>query len=154
MDAKGQLIMDAIRQFQKVALKYGQVEELPIPVDEDLEATTREAHTIQAIGNQEPLSVTDVASAFGITKSAASQMVSRLVGKGFLEKRQAPHSNKEYQLRLTPLGWKAYDAHENFHGKDRDELIKRLRSFSESEITAVTALLEAVGTVLDRRMEK
>ncbi|MDD4952814.1 MAG: MarR family transcriptional regulator, partial [Desulfovibrionaceae bacterium] len=108
---------------------------------------------IQAIGNQEHMSVTEVAAVFGVTKSAASQMVSRLVDKGFLEKRQAPHSNKEYQLRLTPLGWKAYDAHENFHGKDREELIKRLRTVSKSEIIAVTTLLDAMNNVLDRRMD-
>ena len=152
MNVKDDLVMDAIRQFQRVAIKYARVEELPIQVEAELAITTREAHTIQAIGNQEDMSVTDVANAFDITKSAASQMVSKLADKGFLEKRQAPHSNKEYHLRLTPLGWKAHGAHENFHGKDKEELIMRLRVFSEPEITAVTALLKAVGDVLDKRL--
>ena len=103
--------------------------------------------------DREGMSVTDVANAFDVTKSAASQMVSKLSDKGFLEKLQAPHSNKEYRLRLTPLGRKVYDAHERFHGADKHELVKRLRSFSKEEVAAVTVLLEAVSEVLDKRLK-
>lgn len=146
--------MGTVRQFQRVAAKYARIEELPIPVGDGIEITTREAHTIEAVGSRQQMSVTDVANAFGITKSAASQMVSRLCDKGFLEKKQAPHSNKEFQLTLTPLGQKAFDAHARFHGEDREALMERLRGYSLSQIATISVLLEAIGEVMDSRLSR
>lgn len=146
--------MGTVRQFQRVATQYARIEELPIPVGDGIEVTTREAHTIEAVGNRQQMSVTEVAKAFGITKSAASQMVSKLCDKGFLEKKQAPHSNKEFQLTLTPLGRKAFDAHARFHGADREALMERLRGFSLSQIATISVLLEAIGEVMDNRLSR
>lgn len=146
--------MGTVRQFQRVAAKYARIEELPIPVEDGIEVTTREAHTIESVGSRQQMSVTDVANAFGITKSAASQMVSKLCDKGFLEKKQAPHSNKEFQLTLTPLGRKAFDAHARFHGEDKEALMERLRGYSLSQIATISVLLEAVGEVMDNRLSR
>ncbi|MGD9609994.1 MAG: MarR family winged helix-turn-helix transcriptional regulator [Desulfovibrionaceae bacterium] len=154
METKDDLIMSTVRQFQRVAAKYARIEELPIPVEDGIEVTTREAHTIEAVGNRQQVSVTDVANAFGITKSAASQMVSKLCDKGFLEKKQAPHSNKEFQLTLTPLGRKAFDAHARFHGEDKEALMERLRGYSLSQIATISVLLEAIGEVMDNRLSR
>ena len=154
METKDDLIIATVRQLRRVASKYARTEELPIPVEDGVEVTTREAHTIEAVGNRKQMSVTDVANAFGITKSAASQMVSRLCEKGFLDKKQAPHSNKEFQLTLTPLGQKAFDAHERFHGQDRAALIERLRGFSLSQIATISVMLEAIGEVMDKRLSR
>ncbi|MCK9239881.1 MarR family transcriptional regulator [Desulfocurvus sp.] len=153
METKDDLILDVVRQFQRVAARYARIEELPIAVGDGVEVTTREAHTIEAVGLRGQMSVTDVANAFGITKSAASQMVSKLCAKGFLRKRQAPHSNKEYQLTLTPLGRKAFDAHARVHGEDRDALVERLRGFSLAQVATIAVLFEAIGEVLDRRLD-
>ncbi|MFO7596763.1 MAG: MarR family transcriptional regulator [Desulfocurvibacter africanus] len=154
MESKEDLILATIRQLRGVAMKMARAEELPISVEKGLEVTTREVHTIQAIGNQKQMSVTDVAKAFSITKSAASQMVSKLCDKGFVEKKQAPHSNKEYQLSLTPLGWKAFEAHERVHGADREELVHRLSGFSLSQIATISVLLETLEEVMDKRLSE
>ncbi|QLA15712.1 MarR family winged helix-turn-helix transcriptional regulator [Desulfolutivibrio sulfoxidireducens] len=154
METKDDLILATVRQLRRVAAKFARIEELPIQVADGVEVTTREAHTIEAVGNGKQMSVTDVANAFGITKSAASQMVSRLCDKGFLDKKQAPHSNKEFQLTLTPLGQKAFDAHERFHGEDREALMERLRGFSLSQIATISVLLEGVGEVMDKRLSR
>ncbi|EFL51177.1 transcriptional regulator, MarR family [Solidesulfovibrio fructosivorans JJ]] len=154
METKDDLILGTVRQFQRVAAKYARIEELPIPVEDGIEVTTREAHTIEAVGNRKQMSVTDVANAFGITKSAASQMVSKLCDKGFLEKKQAPHSNKEFQLTLTPLGRKAFEAHARFHGEDKEALMERLRGYSLSQIATISVLLEAIGEVMDNRLSR
>jgi DNA-binding MarR family transcriptional regulator len=133
---------------------YSRIEEMPIPVDEGMEVTTREAHTIQAVGEHERMSVTQLAAHFGVTKSGASQMVSKLVKRGFLVKKQSAHSNKEYELTLTPLGWKAFNAHEHFHGKDMADLVERLSPFSLSQIATLSVLLEALGNVMDQRLSE
>jgi DNA-binding MarR family transcriptional regulator len=152
METKEDLIKTTIREFLKIAEMYSRIEEMPIPIGEDLEITTREAHTIQAIGEHEPTSVTQMASYFGITKSAASQMVSKLTKRGFLLKKQSPQSNKEFELSLTPLGWEAFRAHERFHGRDMTDLVERLGAFSLSQIATISVLLEALGNIMEQRL--
>ena len=152
METKEDFIKATIREFLRVAKLYSRIEDLPIAVNEDFEVTTREAHTIQAIGENENISVTDVANLFGTTKSAASQMVSKLAKKGCLKKEMSAHSNKEYELSLTPLGWKVFRAHEQFHGKDLIDLVERLGGFSFSQIATLSVLLEAIANVINQRL--
>jgi DNA-binding MarR family transcriptional regulator len=152
METKEELIKATIQQLLRVARKYSRIEELPVPVDGDIEITTAEAHTIQAVGEGEQMRVLDVATQFGITKSAASQMVAKLIRKGFVEKRQSLHNSKEFPLSLTELGWRAFRAHERFHGKDLAGLVNRLSAFSLSQIATISVLLEAIGSVMDERL--
>ena len=154
METKEDLIKATVRELLRIAKMYSRIEELPIPIDEVLEVTTREAHTIQAVGENEPMSVTQLASYFGITKSAASQMVSKLSKRGFLFKKQSVHSNKEIELSLTPMGWTAFRAHEQFHGKDMADLVERLSAFSLSQIATLSVLLEALGSVMGQRLSR
>lgn len=154
METKEDIIKATIRELLRIAKMYSRIEELPIPIDEGMVVTTREAHTVQAVGDNEPISVTQIASCFGITKSAASQMVSKLTKRRFLLKKQAVHSNKEYELSLTPLGRRAYQAHEQFHGGDMADLIDRLSAFSLSQIATLSVLLEALGSVMDQRLSR
>ncbi len=152
METKEDLIKDSIRSFLRIAKMYSLIEEMPIPVQEGLVVTTREAHTIQAIGEEGAMSVTQVADYFGVTKSAASQMVSRLVKRKFLLKKQSLHSNKEYELTLTPLGWTVYREHERLHGGDMAEIVERLSAFSLSQVATLSVLLEALDEVMSQRL--
>ena len=154
MESKQDLIRSTIHDLIRVAKMYSRIEELPITVHEELEITTREAHTIQTVGENELISITQLASYFGITKSAASQMVTRLVKKNLLFKKQAPHSNKEFQLSLTEPGWQAFKAHEQFHGKDMSEVMKRLSGFSISQIATLSVLLETISGIMEKRLNE
>lgn len=154
VETKEDLIKASIRELLRVAKKYSRIEELPIRIDDNTEVTTREAHIIQAVGEHELMSVTGLAAYFGITKSAASQMISKLAKKGFLEKEQAPNNNKELQVSLTQTGWEAFNAHEMFHGKDMTDLVDSLSAFSLSQIATISVLLEAIGSVMDERLSR
>jgi DNA-binding MarR family transcriptional regulator len=154
MENKKDLIKSAIQDLLRIARLYARIEGLPVPVNDELSVTTREAHTVEAVGAQEPLSVTQLADHFGVTKSAASQMVSKLVKRGFIVKKQATHSNKEFELSLTPLGWEVFSAHEQFHGKDMADLVARLSPFSLSQIATLSVLLETLASVMDQRLDE
>ncbi|QTA89119.1 MarR family winged helix-turn-helix transcriptional regulator [Desulfonema magnum] len=154
METKEDLIKVIIRQLLRVLNKYSRVEELPIRVDEDVEITTREIHTIQAIGENEHINITGVAAHFGVTKSAASQIVRKLADKGFVKKEYAAYSNKELQLSLTKLGWLAFHAHDRFHGKDMGRIIERLSVFSLSQIATISVLLDVIENVMNERLSQ
>ena len=152
METKEEFTKATIHKLLRIAKKYARIEGMPVPVGDGIEVSTAEAHTIQAIGEMKQMRVLDLATQFGISKSAASQMVNKLIKKGFLEKRQSVQNNKEFPISLTKLGWQAFDAHEEFHGKDMNELLNRLGAFDLSQIATVSVLLDAIGKVMDERL--
>ena len=152
MANKEDLIKAAIQELLRITRRYGRIEEPPVPVNDALSVTTREAHTVEAVGELEPVSITQLAVHLGITKSAASQMVAKLLERDFVVKKQANHSNKELELFLTPLGREVFLAHERFHGKDMADPVARLSSFSLSRIATLSVLLETLAGLLERRL--
>lgn len=154
METKEDLIKIAIGKLLKISQLYARVEETPIPVGEGLSLTTREVHYVMVIGKREPVNITNVAGLFGVSKSASSQMVIKLENKGLINKKLSPHSSKEYELSLTPLGWKAFNAHELYRGADRAELIERLSGFPISQIATLSVLLEEMENVMEKCLSK
>ncbi len=153
MSDKDDLIKAAIRRLIQITNKYSRIETLPIQVDDDIEISTKEIHTIQAVGEKKQTNVTELAAHFGVTKSAASQLIGKLAKKGLIEKGFAPHSNKELELSLTDLGWKAFRAHERFHGDDLAELIERLSVYPLNQVAILLVLLEAIDEIMDERLK-
>lgn len=154
METKEDLIKATIRELMRFAKKYARIERLPVPVCDGTEVTTQEAHTIQAVGEHKRMSVTEVATHFGVTKSAASQIVGKLAKKGFLRKEQSPENNKELRLTLTESGWQVFHAHEQFHGEDLVYLMERLSVFPLQQIAVLSVLLEAISSVMDERLNR
>jgi DNA-binding MarR family transcriptional regulator len=74
-----------------------------------------EIHTIQIIGNNPSINSTDLTSRMGVTKSAVSQTLNKLLKKGLIRKTPLPADARESALELTDLGWKGLHAHERFH---------------------------------------
>lgn len=154
MATKKDQIEAVVRQFRRVLHKFSCVEDLPIQLESGVKLTTKAIHTIQAVGEHKLMNVTDVATYFGVTKSAASQMIAKLAAKGLLEKRVAAHSNKEYTLSLTELGREAFDTHQRLHGKGMEELVASLSEFPLAQIKAIPDLLNAFESIMDMRLEE
>ncbi len=58
------------------------------------------------------------------------------------------------QLSLTELGWLAFKSHEEFHGKDMPEVVKRLSAFSISQVATLSVLLETISGIMEKRLNK
>ena len=154
MDNKEDLIKSISRQLMRIIKKHGRIEETPVRLDEGVEVTPTESHTIQAIGENGIINVTDLAALFGVTKSAASQTVNKLAKKGFVDKRVSAHSGKELSLELTPLGLRAFEAHQVCHGRHIADIINRLGAFSLAQVANAAAFLEVIEDVMDERLRE
>lgn len=154
MEAASPNITATLHQFAKTATKYAQSEDISIRVDGEKTVSTREAHAIQAIYEQQDANVTKMAAGLGITRSAASQMIEKLARKGYVEIVYAPGSAKEYRLSLSRLGLAAYAAHKRFHGKDLTALANRMTAFSPDQIEAIRLFLTEVANVMDERLTR
>jgi DNA-binding MarR family transcriptional regulator len=154
MSSKEDLVREMSRRLFRILNKHARLEEMPFRVDEDMEVTHRELHAIQAIGENKQINITDLGAYFGVTKSAASQMASKLARKGLVEKETSVHSNKELQLTLTRLGWRAFELHERFHGDHLTDIVERLGAFSLSQIETTAVLLDVLEGVVDERLSQ
>jgi DNA-binding MarR family transcriptional regulator len=153
METKEDLIVSMTHKLMRVFNKRSRIEELRIRFGEGVELTPKEIHTVQAIGENKQINVTNLADHFGVTKSAASQIVAKLAEKGFVQKRHPAHSNKELELSLTELGWRAFQAHERFHGKHFAELVNRLSAFSLAQIATTSVVLDVIENIMEERLD-
>jgi DNA-binding MarR family transcriptional regulator len=101
--------------MERTIHKYNQYEKKPQKYCSDILLTQPEIHTVAIIGDQEGISVTELAKVRGITKGAASQMVYRLEDKELVEKRISPESDSKLNLYLTKKGKKAREEHRKMH---------------------------------------
>lgn len=101
--------------MERTIHKYNQYEKRPQKYCSDVILTQPEIHTVAIIGDQEGISVTELAKVRGITKGAASQMIYRLEDKDLVEKRISPESDSKLNLYLTKKGKKARKEHRKIH---------------------------------------
>jgi len=154
MKSKEDIVREMSRSLFRILNKHARLEDMPFRVDEHMELTHRELHAIQAIGENTQINITDLGAYFGVTKSAASQMVSKLARKGLVEKESSAHSNKELRLTLTSLGWRAFELHEKFHGDHIADLVERLNAFSPADMETTAVLLDVLEGVVDERLSR
>lgn len=114
------------------------------------ELSMKEIHTIQYIGDQPSINVTALASKQGVTKGAASQMISRLVKKGLVIKEKAANSDLEIVLSLTAEGKKAYLGHQAFHQLVEDKILALTDKYSDEDFALFRkVLLDLEAAILD-----
>ena len=154
MDAKHRHTVDMAWKIHRILNKFNQLESSTIQVGPARTITHRELHALQFIGESEKVNITELGNHFGVTKSAASQLVAKLVQMGLVDKVRSNHSGKELQLSLTELGWRAYELHDEYHSRNMREVIKRLEDFSVSQIVTTSKILDIVERVTDERLRK
>lgn len=142
-----------VHKLLQVARKFAEAETFPITINQDIQISTREAHAIESIGDQRCVNVTEIANYFCFTKSAASQLVSKLTRQEFIVKKQSSHSNKELQLSLTGLGWQAYEAHAKMHGLDMQALLDSMNATNLEQLVELKELLDTMDNIIDQRFE-
>lgn len=129
--------------------KAQEIDSKPKTFDTGMPLSRSEIHTVQAIGRDEGCTLKALAGRLDITKGGASQMVAKLVGKGLVAKGNAPGSEKEVALTLTDLGWRAYHAHERFHGAVADAFRAYYGTDVVDRVTPVSAALSELLEVID-----
>ncbi|MBN2643157.1 MAG: MarR family transcriptional regulator [Victivallales bacterium] len=142
-----------ISRLWRLSRKYSEMEKMPIRYNEKITLPPGEIHSIQAIGKNKGINIKELGEYFGISKSAASQMVAKLVKKGYVLKNNPVDNNKELQLSLTAAGWEAFSLHESFHSRHQETLAALLREkFSDEEVVRSEELLQIIEKFIEERL--
>lgn len=139
---KFQSIMELSRRLDQTPKKFG--------TDELL--THTEIHLIEIIGDNENLSVTDIAGHLNITKGAVSQSLKRMEGKGLSKKETDPGNLSRSIVRLTSKGHTAYWAHKHWHETMDGGFMKYMEMLSPEKLEIIIDFLERVEDFLERRV--
>ena len=133
-------LSNKLRVLDKEALDYGTGELLH----------TFEIHTIDAIGNDDGRTVTELAEWFYVTKGAVSQVVGKLARSGYVTKKRNPQNGKEVCLTLTRKGEIALAGHERFHRTLDAEILREVQDVPLATFELFHELLGRVGAHMDR----
>ncbi len=79
--------------------------------------TYNDFHVIEAIGLQEPKSMTTVAKLMDVTTGTLTKAMDGLTDKGYVVRERSKQDKRVVWVYLTESGKAAYRHHENFHRK-------------------------------------
>jgi len=135
--------------FLRIINKFRELEKIPIDHGTGDLLYASEINTLEIIGDSPGINLTQLAQKKGVTKSAVSQIVTKLVKKQLVVKNQSPDHEKVFLLELTDLGKVAYENHEKFHEKYDSPMIEKLLSMSDEQLELVTDTFEMLETTID-----
>lgn len=135
--------------FIRINTRFNELNKKKYTFGTDVELFPSEIHTIEAIGMNMGLNVTELASIMGITKGAISQIIRKLEDKKLIARYQRYDNNQQVLLMLTEKGKTAFHGHEQFHRKQYDFVQEELSYMSDKEID----FLEQVFNSIEKSFE-
>ncbi|WP_195984443.1 MarR family transcriptional regulator [Clostridium sp. D33t1_170424_F3] len=126
--------------FLQTINQYTVLEKLTHTYDIEPQIYLAEIHTIVAIETHENINITDLAKLQGISKSAVSQAVSKLVKKGFIEKKVSPDTDNEVVLTLTVKGKQVADLHKKQHSLLSEKLVAIFKKYPPETVNTLSSL--------------
>ncbi len=113
-----------------------------------------EIHTIEAIGKNPGISVTELAHIQGVTKGAVSQIIQKLEKKKLIIRMKNMNSDKQVFLKLSDLGDVAFKAHDAFHARVFPVLVKAIKQTDTKTLDKMEVVLGAIDDFCDKAIEQ
>jgi DNA-binding MarR family transcriptional regulator len=140
-----------VHKFEKVMNKYIASEKKPKYYGTKDLLYRAEVHTIDGIGKNNKINVTQLALYLGITKGAVSQMVDKLIKKDMVTKKMISDTENEVSLELTEKGALVYKGHEEYHKEFYTKISEHLGHLSDKNIESILDTINALENLLDQR---
>lgn len=139
-------LLNLNQKLQEFLASYQRLEkgQHSIP-DHDL--TIAEVHLLVLLAKGERMNLSQLAERRQISRSAVTQMVNRLVKKGYLKKEISGQKKSAYNLVLTQAGQKVYLCHQQQHDFLNQQLTEVLQTYPKDFLSNVTQLMTDVEAV-------
>lgn len=139
--------------FHRILNKMMIIEKTPRTFGSEFLLYPSEIHTIEAIGKNPGLNITELARKQGVTKGAVSQTISKLVKKGFVIKMKDVNNDRGVFLKLSKPGEKAFAAHEAFHSTVHSPLTEFVANASRENLDFVNQLFSLIESFCDNVLD-
>ena len=132
-----------VRLFNEILL----IEQLSLSRDNFKDLSIAEIHTIEAIGEGKPRTMSEVAIDLKITVGTLTTAINNLVRKGYVERKKIEEDRRFVLVELTEEGRVVNKVHEEFHSKMVNKVIAGLSTKEkESLVSALQKLTDFFRT--------
>lgn len=104
-----------------------EIEQKSLITEEFSNISNNDMHIIEAIGDNEPKTMSTVARMLKVTVGTLTIAINALVKKGYVNRVRSEEDRRVVLISLTALGKKAYDHHEQFHQEMVDAVLEGLK---------------------------
>lgn len=113
-----------------------------------------EVHTIDFIGKNDKINVTQINNRLKITKGGVTKITKKLIDKGYIYSYQLANNKKEKYFKLTEKGTEIFVKHIEIHKKsiENDALI--LNNFDDNEKLIINEFLDILKNDLENKLEE
>lgn len=132
LEVLNELLVDTFNEILKV-------EEQALKLVSGSTITVNEVHTLDAIGDGDLHTVSEIAAAMMVTVSTMTIAINRLENKGLVERERAEHDRRVVRVRLTERGRALSYVHRRFHRRMVKAVSERL---SPNEIEILSRAME------------
>ncbi|NOU96872.1 MarR family transcriptional regulator [Paenibacillus sp. LMG 31456] len=135
------------RNLGRLIMQLRRLERQPHTFGDAGPLTPSEIHTIDAIGSEGNVLMSELAGRLGITKGAVTQLVARLEAKELVIRSPHPTDSRGIMISLTEKGKHANAAHEEVHLEFYSQLRNQL---SEQEIQIFETCIAKLNSFLQK----
>lgn len=93
------------------------IEEKALIVGEFSDITVNDMHIIDAAGDKEPRTMSQISKTLGVTMGTLTIGINGLVKKGYIQRNRSERDRRVVYASLTDKGCRAYRHHQDFHEK-------------------------------------
>ena len=138
-------------KFSRLSELWQQQESKPRKFGTEDDLSGSEIHVIEVVGQNEGLSVTDLAKRLGVTKGAVSQKLKRLEAKELVVKEVDPTNTSRITISLSTKGKVAYYSHLQWHEAMDGGFRKYFVNLPEDKIRFLEEFLSLLEQFLKKR---
>lgn len=120
-------------------------------ISHEIKVYRSELHFMDIVGTQRGINTTQLAAALGISKSAVTQNMKRLMKKGLVDRKVSEIRENEIEISLTDAGKYVYSEHQKYHMKMLGEIEQCFQKLSPQETDHLEMLLNALAQYFTRK---
>ena len=114
------------------------IEEKALTSSEFRDISVNDMHILEAVGTEEPRSMSSVAKSLSVTVGTLTIAMNNLVKKGYVNRARSEEDRRVVLISLSVNGEKAYYHHQKFH----DDMIQAIMTdLDETQMDALTQAL-------------
>ena len=114
------------------------IEEKALTSSEFRDISVNDMHILEAVGTEEPRSMSSVAKSLSVTVGTLPIAMNNLVKKGYVNRARSEEDRRVVLISLSEKGEKAYYHHQKFH----DDMIQAIMTdLDETQMDALTQAL-------------
>ena len=134
-------------RFNSFILAFEQLKKNQHKSGVDRSITLNEVHLIVVIGENQPLNLVKLSELLGVSRSATTQSVRRLIQKNLVFFDFDPNNGKNKYLRLSEKGIEVFKIHKEQQAYIEKSIFSVLNNYSEGELQTVVKLMDDIEKV-------